>query len=317
MPRLFGSLLTIALLLIAAWGPAQEPKLPLTLLEQSPRIVFLGDSITAAGQYVAFFDTWLLTRRLAKHPTVIDAGLASETVSGLSEEGHAGGKFPRPDLAERLDRVLDLTKPNLVIACYGMNCGIYQPFAEERLARYQAGYVRLKQAVEQRGAQLIVVTPPSFDDAVRPGKFSYNEVLNRYSEWLVSQRAAAWRVIDLHTPMTAHLEHVRRSQPKFTLQPDAVHPNEAGHWYIAQQLASAFGDEQVPSFTTPAAMLEQRGLPSAILPLVQQRVNVLRDAYVHTAGHKRPGVARGLPLAEAEAKAAELTVQIGKLLPAP
>ena len=37
---------------------------------------------------------------------VINCGLPSETVSGLSEPDHAGGKFPRPDLHERLGRVL-------------------------------------------------------------------------------------------------------------------------------------------------------------------------------------------------------------------
>ena len=59
---------------------------------------------------------------------VIDMALPSETVSGLSENGHAGGKFPRPDLLERLDQVLRISRPDVVIACYGMNCGIYQPF---------------------------------------------------------------------------------------------------------------------------------------------------------------------------------------------
>jgi hypothetical protein len=48
--------------------------------------------------------------RAAQTPTVIDAGPPSETVSGLSEEGHAGGQFPRPDLVERLTRVLAVTK---------------------------------------------------------------------------------------------------------------------------------------------------------------------------------------------------------------
>ena len=70
------------------------------LLRQSQGIIFLGDSITFGGHYVAFFDAWLLTQGLGELPTVIDVGLSSETVSGLSEDGHAGGKFPRPDLAE-------------------------------------------------------------------------------------------------------------------------------------------------------------------------------------------------------------------------
>ena len=51
-------------------------------------------------------------------------------------------------------------------------------------------------------------------------------------------------------------------------------------------------------------------MPEALLPLVQQRTYVLRDAYVSAAGHRRPGVAKGLPVDEAEAKATELTTKI-------
>jgi hypothetical protein len=50
-----------------------------------------------------------------------------------------------------------------------------------------------------------------------------------------------------------------------------------------------------------------------VLKLLQQRLTVLRDAYVGAAGHKRPGVAQGLPIAEAQAKAAELTLTINEL----
>ena len=63
---------------------------PADLLKNSKRIVFLGDSITAAGRYVGDFDAWLEMQKLDSKPEVIDAGLPSETVSGLSEEGHAG-----------------------------------------------------------------------------------------------------------------------------------------------------------------------------------------------------------------------------------
>ena len=78
----------------------------------------------------------------ANRPTATSfstSGLPSETVSGLSEPGHAGGAFPRPDLHERLERVLEQTRPDLIVACYGMNDGIYHPFTEARFEKYQAG----------------------------------------------------------------------------------------------------------------------------------------------------------------------------------
>ncbi len=303
-----------AILLILSPLPAIcKETTPADLLKSSKRIVFLGDSITAAGLYVAAFDAWLMTRG-GEQPHVICAGLPSETVSGLSEEGHAGGQFPRPDLHERLARVLDKTQSDLVIACYGMNCGIYEPFDADRFGRYQQGIKKLKQAVESAGAKIIVVTPPFYDDQRAPKKFSYNEVLDRYSDWLLEQRSAGWQVIDLHGPMSSEVRARRKSDPQFTFQPDGVHPNEAGHWFVAQQVIRACGDETVAQATSPQQMLAARKAPADLWPLVQQRVNTLRDAYVFAAGHKRPGVAAGLPVDEAEKKAADLTARIRQLL---
>src|SRR5438128_1705444 len=103
------------------------------------RVLFLGDSITYAGTDVVLVETYFLTRYPGRTMEFINAGLPSETVSGLTEEGHAGGKFPRPDLHERLGRLLDQTRPELVVACYGMNDGIYLPLNEERFAKFREG----------------------------------------------------------------------------------------------------------------------------------------------------------------------------------
>jgi lysophospholipase L1-like esterase len=289
-----------------------EAPTPAELLEGSKRVVFLGDSITAAGRYVAIVEAWLVATKGDAAPRVLDLGLPSETVSGLSEEGHAGGKFPRPDLAERLERVLNLTKPDLVIACYGINCGIYEPFDKERFERYQHGMSQLKTAVEKKGAKLIVVTPPSYDDQRAPKAFSYNEVLDRYSAWLVDQRKNGWCVIDLHGPMTAELRKRRTADSQFTFQPDGVHPNDEGHWFVAQQVIRGFGDERAAAATSPAALMESLHASAEFLPLVQKRVDVLRNAYVNGAGHKRPGLTAKLTVPEADKEAEVLTAQIRK-----
>lgn len=301
----------LLLLVPLAYATAQQGHQ--LLLQNAHRIVFLGDSITAAGQYVATFDAWLYSQ-VKQHPMVIDAGLPSETVSGLSEEGHAGGAFPRPSLDERLDRVLKLTTPDLVIACYGINCAIYQPFDDARFKRYQEGIIQLKSKVEKAGARFIAMTPPCFDDHRAARSFSYNSVLAKYAAWLVSQRKEGWHVIDLHTAMTAGLNRRRKNDLNFTFQPDAVHPNEAGHWFIAGQLIQWFGDEAAAQATSPQQMLQAKKLPPQLLNLTQQRLNILRDSYVQTAGHKRPGLAKGLPLPEALKKSEEITNNIEKLL---
>jgi lysophospholipase L1-like esterase len=313
MPRRLWWLLMLALL--CSFSPVTQGAEP-TLAElvgNARRILFLGDSITAAGPAVANFDAWLLTQKRPQTSVVINAGLPSETVSGLSEEGHAGGQFPRPDLAERLERVLKVAQPDLVIACYGMNCGIYQPFDTERFARYQAGIRNLRQRVEQAGARLIHVTPPFYDDQTSPRPFVYNDVLGRYADWLLEQRSQGWLVVDLHHAMTAEVARRRQSDPKFTLQPDGVHPNDAGHWFVATRLIAVLGDAAAASAESPQAMLRQAGLPVELLPLVTERMQIRRDAYVGAAGHKRPGVAKGLPIPEAEQAAARLNEKIQSL----
>lgn len=291
-----------------------EFKTPTEILEHASRVVFLGDSITYAGHYVAFFDAWLQTRDADHTLTVIDAGLSSETVSGLSEDGHAGGRFPRPNLSERLDRVLKLIKPDLIFACYGINCGIYQPFDEERMLNYRNGIEHLVKSGEAIGATVVLVTPPFYDDMRSKKTFSYDAVLERYSRWLISQRdEQGWNVIDLHSGMRQDVMDQRKSNPEFTYQRDAVHPNEDGHWLIARQLIGWFGDAKSAGAESPEVMLEINGVPGEILEPVRERVRVRRDAYLNAAGHKRPGVKEGLPVDEAERRASQLTQVIEKL----
>ncbi|MFO0940590.1 MAG: SGNH/GDSL hydrolase family protein [Pirellulales bacterium] len=284
------------------------------LVKKSKTCLFIGDSITASGQYIAFFESWVVTQNWSSVPKFIDAGLPSETVSGLSEDGHAGGQFPRPDLAERLDRLLAVTKPDLVFACYGMNCGIYQPLAEERFKLYQAGYKQLKQKVEASGAKLIVITPPFYDDMKKPmNGFSYNDVLGTYAKWLVSQREQGWNVVDLHSAMTSEILNQRKSVEQFSLQPDAVHPSKEGHWCIAKHLIMELGGKLADD-SSADAMLKAAKIPAEIEGLMQKRVEVIRNAYVSAAGHKRPGVATGLPIDQAWVKADELSAEINRLI---
>jgi hypothetical protein len=52
----------------------------------------------------------------------------------------------------------------------------------------------------------------------------------------------------------------------------------------------------------PSTALQKRG--AELLKLIGRRRKLLSDAWLGATGHQRPGMAKGLPLAEAEAKAA-------------
>ena len=56
-------------------------------------IVVLGDSITYGGEWVEWVETWLHLAFPDAQIEVLNLGPPSETVSGLSEAGHAGGHF--------------------------------------------------------------------------------------------------------------------------------------------------------------------------------------------------------------------------------
>ncbi|RMF94447.1 MAG: hypothetical protein D6741_12635, partial [Planctomycetota bacterium] len=220
-------------------------------LHGDERIIFYGDSITQAGHYVVYVDTFLATRYPDAHFDVINHGISSETISGTSEPDH----HPRrPDAKRRFDRDIAGWKPDVVVACFGMNDGNYFPFDEERFALYQKGVAWLAEKTAACGARLVLVTPPPFDpyqrrarnpDAVTYGyKFpavDYDETLIRYGEWLL-QFAAEHKLTaaDVHSAIARHLEIRRRERVSFYLSPDAVHPNPTGHWLMAQTILEAW-----------------------------------------------------------------------------
>jgi lysophospholipase L1-like esterase len=282
----------------------------LKLLESSQKIIMLGDSITYAGSYVVNFETWLTLTYPDKKYTLINLGLSSETVSGISEKGHAGGRFPRPYLHERLDRILTKTKPDLIFACYGMNCGIYLPLDKTRLQKYQDGITKLKQKAEAAGAKIIFITPPYFDSQKNKNKAFYTDVLKTYSAWLVSQRENGWSVIDLNTHMTNKVAQMRTTHPDFTYQGDAVHPNKEGHWVMTQPILAWFGDQKSAECKSPQEMVTRLGSDPKIYNLISERSQILRNALLTETGHKRPGVKKGLPMDQAEQKASDLSKAI-------
>lgn len=292
------------------------------------RVVFLGDSITYSGQWIEYVEAILRARDPAFRCEFLNLGLPSETVSGLSEPGHAGGQFPRPDLHERLDRVLKRTKPDLVVACYGMNDGIYYPFGKDRFEAYQKGIRFLREQASAAGAKVLHLTPPVFDPVpikrrtlpagraeYRQPYEGYDEVLDKYASWLLAQRSEGWDVVDIHGPLKQHLIQERQRDPGFRLADDGVHINTTGHWLIARAILQRCGipDQEVPEDGSAEKVLARVPHGTEILKLVEQRQRTLKDAWLSATGHKRPGMARGLPLDDAKRQATAIEEKLGAL----
>lgn len=212
-------------------------------------ILFVGDSITQAGDYVADVEAYLLACRPSENFRVINVGKSSETVSGTSEPDHHP---PRPCIHDRFARDVAAFKPNIVVACYGMNDGNYFPFEESRFEKYKAGMNRFIERVfkETPARALVLLTPPVFDASKAPpppedGKDfgykhpakDYNYVLRKYSDWLLTLKSDRVTVVDVHRAFQLALRNRRdRIVQEFTLSPDSVHPNTIGHSIIAQSI---------------------------------------------------------------------------------
>ncbi|MCP4173603.1 MAG: hypothetical protein GY758_22850 [Fuerstiella sp.] len=303
----------LLVLLFGLHTAAAEETFPL----KAKRILFLGDSITNSGYYVADIESQLRIQGVAPMPEIVNIGLPSETCSGLSEPDHP---FPRPDVHERLDRALAKVKPDVVVACYGMNDGIYYPFSQDHFQAYQTGINKLIDKVHAAGAKLVLVTPPPFDPTplknkegkllpVGSEKFAwfaiyedYDDVLRRYGAWIMKQADRVDMVIDVHTPLNEFLAEQRKQDPDFHVASDGVHMNEAGHHIMAAAILKAWG---VESWEEPTVNLQQ---------LMKQKEKLLHDAWLSHVGHKRPGVRGGLPLQEARAKGKELDAKIEPLI---
>jgi len=299
-----------------------SPLTPLTIAGK--RVLWLGDSITQDGTYVTDVLYSLDRRYPGQAFDFVSIGLASETSSGLSEKRHP---FPRPDIHERLQRALDRVKPAVVVACYGMNDGIYHPQSPERMKAFQKGITSLIATVRATGARMILLTPPPFDPkaAGNLGKpnaadFSfmdpypdYDSVLSDYARWETSLRAPGVDVIDLHTPLADSLAKERQADPTYRTTADGIHPGPAGHLRMAHLLLNAMG---VPVDPTPtrAALDSELATMTAdpLYALVRQQRQARSDGWLTYVGYIRDKtVAPGsIPIEPVETAAQTLQAQI-------
>lgn len=265
----------------------------------TPRVLFLGDSITQAGGWTVEVEAALRADPRFRTAEIVNMGLASETVSGLSESGHAGGAFPRPCLHERLGRILDLYRPTHIIACYGINDGIYLPLDETRMKAYTEGMEKLATDAATTGAMLILLTPPPFRiDQPDTDIHRYDAVLDAQAEWLLGQRKRGWKVADMRAGLKPAIAAHRASEPGFVFASDGIHPGAAGHSLMGR---AALVDilpllEIKPSPPPPAAAME----------ILRRRSDLLKFAWLTHTKHQRPGVPPGLAMEEAEKQAARL-----------
>lgn len=284
------------------------------------RIVFLGDSITDDGTYIAQMNVHFRRYMPEADLEMINLGVGSETISGLSEPDHP---FPRPCLHDRLDRILELSQPEWVIVCYGMNDAIFHPFSADRFLAYKEGLLKLVRKIKAVGAKVIILTPPPYDSksaATQPVNLQpegmapysymtpfkdYSSVLAQYGEWILNEgKEIADLVIDLYGPLSEHIRTKRENNPEFAYG-DGIHPDEEGHWIIAKTILGKLFHlvlVRAPAYWNNPS-------EATLYRILSGEQEVLHAAWKEHVGHSNPGKAAALPLREAQGAAAHIREQ--------
>lgn len=260
------------------------------------RVLILGNSITQNGQYVDFMEYYLRKEYPKQTLDIISIGLSSETISGDSEPDNP---FPRPWLYKRLENALDLTKPDLVLACYGMNDGIYSEKDSTRFNNYKNGIKNLTTTLGDRDIEIILLTPTPFDPdpakerLVQEGEpqsyknpyHKYAEVLSAYSDWLVSLDGI--KVVNLNSYLNEKLENIKAIKTDSTFVPDAVHPNSIGHYYMAEKVLK----DLYPSIAMEANVLSELNRLSndSLFIVVSKRRQTRSKGWLDYIGYTRNG----------------------------
>lgn len=307
------SLIALALsAILACKGKAADEALTTNDL-LNRRVMVLGDSITQQGTWVSFLQYYLLRDHPGAKVDIIGIGLASETASGLSEADHP---FPRPCIHERLERALETIRPEIVIACYGMNDGIYHPSSPERDEAFHRGMLKLIHTCKARGAgKILLMTPGTFggnrtSDQPPYGfktPFSgYDGVLAGYAAWLMNLKEPGVMTADLHTPMRRHEDERRKTDSAFRLAGDGIHPGPLGHLIMARAAMNALGAPLPEDFQKELAAVSA----DPLYQLVDRYRRTRSDGWLPYVGYTRDKTVKTESVDSTEKTCAEIMVRI-------
>lgn len=289
-------------------------------LEGVERVVFLGDSITQGGHYVADVECWMVAQ--GYDVEVLNLGLGSETASQLTKEENEGHLrrfgFGRPWIGDRLERLLEATKPDWIFLCYGMNDAENLPAGQKGLQRFSEAITELREKAFQSGVKRVVVCTPPVHDSKTDEPSKRQLAIASFAKWELAQREKGWDVVDMHNPMWARLQEGRAESRDFVLAKDGVHPQREGHWIMGREILRQLFDVKVEGLNSAEELFTTHGKKAR--GLVYRRMRVNFDDWMSEIGHQRPktsggpGVARKLSREQSREEVARLTKQLEEVL---
>ncbi len=212
----------------------------------------------------------------------------------------------------------------MLLACYGMNDGIYHPQSPERMKAFQDGVMRLIKTAQGHGVgQIVWLTPPVFDatafhgNVMKEGEawswfrpyIKYDDVLADYARWIMSLRIQGVATVDLHTAMATALAERRKADPAYRFAGDGVHPGDLGHLIMAQAVLKGLG-ERLPDGKPEDELKRIEADP--LYRLVQQHRTLRSNDWLPYVGYTRDGTFRRDSIDDTEKKASELQEKIDR-----
>jgi lysophospholipase L1-like esterase len=254
------TLCSIVLIMMLGLGAANPASYAESLLKAGDRMVFLGDEITGQGNYPRYVMNYFALHYPGTTITFRNAGAEHDTA-------------PRAFL--RLKRDVLSLKPTVVSICLGMNDGGYKgPFNQACVDQFMYGMDGIINELTKSGVKVVLLTPGCVDPNANKELANYNDTLAKISDVVktLSARGAWDRLLpmpndtderntkadlpmfDLYALMLDIQKRAKADTPSFTMLPDGMHPNSAGHAVMAYALLKALGcDEQASGLTIDAA----------------------------------------------------------------
>ena len=265
-------------------------------LHDGNRVTFYGDSITEQRQYTVDVEEYVLTRFPNWKVSFYNAGVSVDKVSG----GSAGPV----DLRLRRD-VFD-AHPDVVTVMLGMNDMYYRPDDAGIYSTYTDGYRHIVESLQKNlgKTRITLIAPSPYDDVTRepmPGG-GYGSTLTKYSSFVSSlSRERHTQLADFNAPVTQFLQTLKQQNPVLATQliPDRIHPQQAGHWLMAESLLKTCKEPALASSVSfDAASKDGAEAQNTVLPGLRKTQTVLswtqRDGPFPTAAGGRTGSGAGL-----------------------
>jgi lysophospholipase L1-like esterase len=213
----------VAIGLAVSSARAQAP------LKAGDRVVFLGDSITEQRIHTRYVMNYFTLRYPGVDITFRNAGIGGDSAGG------GLGRLQRDVLSQ---------KPTVVTICFGMNDGGYRAFTQQGFDWFMKGMTGLVAELKKANVRVILLGPGCIDpdQAANLKEQNYNDTLGRYSKGC-KELAEKEKVeyIDLYDLMLDVQAKAKAKDPKYTMIPGAVHPNEPGQLVMAYAILKALG----------------------------------------------------------------------------